>query len=69
MQKTEVPLNTEAQVMDYLRAALSIVEDCDVPEDLRVAACAAVYNSVAGKQVFFEQVQPLPDLARLGARH
>jgi hypothetical protein len=69
MQKTDVQHNTEAQVMDYLRAALSIIEDGNVPEDLRVAAFAAVYNSVCSKQVIIEQPQMVPDLAKLGARH
>ena len=55
MRRTEEHHNTPEQVKSYLRTALDIVEAANVPDDLRVPAFANVYQSVSGKQVFFEQ--------------
>lgn len=54
--KTEVPHNTPEQVREYLQAALELVDELAVPDDLRAAALAAAVTLLSVKQVFFEQV-------------
>ena len=53
--KTEVPLNTREQVLEYLRAALELVDELQPPDDLRAVVFTKAADLVAGKQVFFEQ--------------
>lgn len=57
--KTEVMGNTPAQVEEYLRAALLLVEALEPPEDLRVALFNHAVNLTSAKQLLFEQTQPL----------
>jgi hypothetical protein len=56
--RQEFQLNTPGQVGGYLRDALLIVEDCNVPDDLRVAAFTAAIGLVSAKQIMMEQVAP-----------
>lgn len=65
MQRREEQHNTPEQAHHYLQQTLVIIDEADVPEDLREAAFAKVYDSVASKQIFFEQVAPLPNLGNL----
>lgn len=69
MMKREEHFSTPQQVGQYLAQSLKIVENAEVPEDLRQVAFAAVFNAVSGKQVFFEQAAQLPDLAQLRHGH
>lgn len=51
--KKETPHNTEAQIRQYLRTTLEIIEDEDVPEDLRPIAFQTVANWVGSKAIEF----------------
>ena len=49
---------TPAQATDHLRAALAIVDELDVPDDLRVAAFTKAADLLSAKQVLLEQAIP-----------
>lgn len=52
---SERPNNTPEQVREYVAEALAIVDELDVPDDLREAAFTAAVNLSASKQVLAEQ--------------
>lgn len=70
MQRQEIPNNTPAQVREYVREALAIVEEIAPPGELREAVFAGALNLVSGKQIVMMQPQPM-DLSalKLGNRH
>lgn len=49
---------TDEQVRDHLRAALAIVDDLAVPDDLRAIAFQLVYGSLSAKQITVEAIAP-----------
>jgi hypothetical protein len=69
MRKREYHYSTDEQVREYLQRTLGIIEQGDVPDDLRNVAFVSIWNAVSGKQVVFEQFGAVPDLAIPGQRH
>jgi hypothetical protein len=65
MRTTEHPHNTDAQVQDYLQAALALVADLEPPDDLRQVAFAKAVDLFAAKQIVFEQPAPLVGMPNL----
>lgn len=65
--RTEHHHNTPEQVRDYLRQALAIVDELDVPDDLRGLAFNRAVELVSGKQVVLQQLAPAPPI--LGHPH
>lgn len=65
MQRQEIPNNTPEQVREYLNAALDIVDELDVADDLREAVFLKAAELIAGKQIVMVQPQPV-DLGALG---
>ncbi len=57
--RTEYPHNTPEQVREYLREALAIVDELDVPTDLRAVAFEQAVGLVSRKALQIEQVHPL----------
>ena len=68
MRKTEHYHNTPEQVEQYVTQALELVEKVAPPDDLRSAVFAQACALFAGKQIVFEQVGALPNLAIPGDR-
>lgn len=64
MIATEHQLNSPEQVREYLRNALTIVDEIDPSDDLRPIAFAKALDLISNKQVFFEQPQIVPNLNR-----
>lgn len=60
--RTEMMHNTPEQVREYVREALSVLEDCAVPAELWTVAFPNVLSMVAAKQIAIEQVQPMSPL-------
>lgn len=54
--------NTPEQVRQYLREALAVVAELDVPDDLRVAAFTKATELAAAKAVTVETVHAGPAL-------
>lgn len=50
--------NTGEQIRDYLREALAVVDELDVPDDLRAVAFSKACDLAAAKAVAVEQVVP-----------
>lgn len=50
----EVPHNTLEQVPEYVRAAVQLVDDLAVPDDLRVAAFTKAVDLYSAKQLFID---------------
>lgn len=46
------------QVSGYMRDALAVVDELDVPDDLRVAAFSKAFELLAAKHVVMEQISP-----------
>jgi hypothetical protein len=64
--KTEAPLNTREQAVEYLRAALEVVDELAPPDELRPAVFTKAADLIAAKQVFFETAPAgIADLAAL----
>ena len=57
-RRTEQQHFTLEQVRGHLVAALELVDDLEVPEDLRAAAFVKVYDSLSAKQIVVEQIAP-----------
>lgn len=57
-RRTELPHNTREQVRDYLREALAVVDERDVPDDLRAAAFGKAVDLLSAKQITLEAIQP-----------
>ena len=60
----EVHLCSEEEVRRYVSLAAEIVDDENVPEDLREAAYLKAVDLLAQKHVQFEQVSPAGVLMR-----
>lgn len=60
MRRIEHQHNTREQAKAYLETALAIVAELEVTDDLRVPCFEKAVDLVAGKQIMFEQAQPLP---------
>lgn len=54
-RRIEQQHNTPEQVREYVREALAVVDELDVPDDLRAAAFAKACDLISGKQIVFEQ--------------
>jgi hypothetical protein len=67
LQKREIMNNTDAQVSEYLTAALLLVAELDPPGDLREAVFNQAVGLYSGKQIVVEQIQP-NGLSSLGVR-
>ncbi len=65
MRKTETQHNTPEQVHAYLGAALAILDELELTDDLRPLAFVKAVDLLAAKQLFFEQPAALP----MGAMH
>ena len=63
MRKQELYHNTPEQVEQYIRDAVQMVETIDPPADLRAPVFEKACDLLAGKQVIYEQVGALPNLA------
>jgi hypothetical protein len=66
---TEQHYNTREQVIEYLSAALVVVDEVGVPDELLVVAFVKAVDLLAAKQVTVEQIQPGVDLAALRGQH
>jgi len=57
---------TKEQVREHLLAALTVVDELEIPDDLRSAAFTKAVELLSGKQILFEQVPAarvvVPDL-------
>lgn len=53
---TERQHNTPAQIREYLRDALAVVEELEPPDDLRVAVFTKAAELAAAKQVTGEAI-------------
>jgi hypothetical protein len=61
---TEIPHNTPAQVREYLREALAVVEELELDDDLKVPAFLKAVDLIAAKQLLMETIHPgIPNLA------
>ena len=56
--------NTEAQVVELITFAAALVEQLDLPEDLRGVAFAKAVDLKASKQVFIDQAETQSPIAR-----
>jgi hypothetical protein len=54
----EAHFHTEEQVREYVKQALRVVDDVNVPDDLREETFRQALNLLAQKQVTFEAVAP-----------
>lgn len=59
---TERQGNTDEQVREYVGKALALIDELDVPDDLRPAAFKEAVGLYAAKTLIQEQV---PDIQRL----
>ena len=57
-RRSEVFHYTDEQVREHLRAALAILDDLAVPDDLRSIAFERVFNAISTKQIVVEQIAP-----------
>lgn len=64
MLRKDSPNNTPAEVEGFLSAALDLVEELGPPDDLREAFFVKAVDLLAGKQILWEQPQPV-DLGAL----
>ena len=70
MRKTEDHHHTPEQVADYVMRASALLDECRVPESERAALLPTIVTLLSAKQIFYEQVGALPNLAIPGnARH
>jgi len=58
-RRTEHHHNTAEQIRGYLAAALEVVAELEVPDDLRIAAFTKAVDLAASKSVTVEQVAPI----------
>jgi len=56
VRATERHHYTSAQVEEHAREALEMLARLDPPEDLRAVVWQSLYNNLAAKQIFYEQV-------------
>jgi hypothetical protein len=64
--RTAFPHNTPDEVREYLRAGLELVDELGPADDQRVAVFTEAVRLVSGKQIFYEQPQPVAlDLRQL----
>lgn len=54
MMRRELPNNTPEQVREYVRETLAILDELDVPGDLREVAFTGALGLVSGKQLVLE---------------
>jgi hypothetical protein len=64
----EAYFHSDDQVREYVTKAAAIVDDLDVPDDLREAAFTKALDLLAQKQVTFEAVAPSGVLLDNGQR-
>lgn len=57
-RKSEIVHNSDEQVREYVTKALALVDELDVPDDLRITAFERACNLYASKQVTIEVMQP-----------
>lgn len=69
MRKTEDHHHSPEQVHGYVKQAGVIMDDFELTEAERVHLGPVLVGLLAAKQVFYEQVGPLPDLSRLQVPH
>lgn len=62
MRSTEYAHNTDEQVREYLQAALAVVADLELTDDLRVPAFIKAVDLFAAKQIVYEQAPALAAL-------
>lgn len=62
MHTKELPHNTDEQVREYLQAALAVVADLELDDDLRVPAFIKAVDLFASKQIIYEQAPALAAL-------
>jgi hypothetical protein len=63
----EAYFHSDEQVREYVAKSVALVDDLNVPGDLREAAFAQAVQLLAQKQVTFEQIAPTGVL--LGQNH
>jgi len=59
VRRIEHQHNTREQAKAYLETALELVAELEVTDDLRVPCFEKAVDLVAGKQIMFEQPQPI----------
>jgi hypothetical protein len=69
MHKREDQHHTPAQLHGYVKQAGVIMDDFELTELERAHLGPVLVTLLASKQIFYEQVGPVPDLGRLAARH
>jgi hypothetical protein len=66
----EIVHNTDEQVREYVRKGLELLDELEVPDELRAVVFERAVNLFASKQVVVEAVQPgaieLPNLRAAG---
>jgi hypothetical protein len=67
--RTEHPHNTREQVVEYLSAALVVVDEVGVPDELLEVAFVKAVDLLSAKQLVIEQIRPGVDLATVLERH
>jgi hypothetical protein len=63
MRKSEDHHHTSDQVIGYVREAQRICEEVDLSSNATIALLPTLVTLLSSKQVFYEQVGPLPGLA------
>lgn len=58
--RREIHHYTAAQVREHLAEAITLLDELEVPDDLRQVAFVNAYNSLAAKAIAEEQVQFVP---------
>lgn len=58
MNRREYAHHTRDQIVGYLRDAVAIVDEADLPPDLTEAAFTETIKLLASKQIFMEEVRP-----------
>jgi hypothetical protein len=55
---SEHPHNTPEQIKAYIAASLQLIEELNVPDDLREVAFAKAVDLCSAKQIIGEQIAP-----------
>ncbi len=70
MHKREDYHHTSAQVAEAAQEAVRIADDLVLTDEERLAVLPTLVTLLSSKQIFYEQVGPIPDLGNLkAARH
>ena len=67
MRRTDHKVHSRDEIVGYLRDAVEIVDEADVPPGLAEIAYSQAVELLAGKQIQWEQIQSSPILLDRGS--